>query len=292
MPELVKPPSPEPDPGAASVRKYLLYTLSLPERTLRSGAGMVGGALRESAGLLVPQAFQSSKTYAVLIRQTLDFLAEDIGGVANGKAEAGPPRVENFVARKAVGNFLEMAGLATLHLSPLMVLAIVSDVAYGSRAYVGELAKELKRQGVIDQDSTIDRVDDLLDAVAKASSVTASAFDTPPLSVDGLKHTVEQTRQAVASIDPAALIPQAEITRLWDEMHELAAREETDLMAISSTVTLHALGKIATVGRGALSTVTVAGTLVDRCVIVHYREALGDIRRKGLYATLAETSGP
>ncbi|MHB1037899.1 MAG: hypothetical protein ACYC35_25910, partial [Pirellulales bacterium] len=124
-----KPDPTEPDPGMVSVRKYLLYTLSLPERTLRSGAGIMGGALRESASLLVPQAFQSSKTYSVLIRQTLDFLAEDIGGVGAEQAADAPPRVENFVARKAVGNFIEMAGLATLHLSPIMLLAIVSDVA-------------------------------------------------------------------------------------------------------------------------------------------------------------------
>ena len=60
---------PEPqDPGYAGVRDFLLYSLSLPERTLRSASGVVGGALRESASLLVPQAFQSSKTYEVVVR--------------------------------------------------------------------------------------------------------------------------------------------------------------------------------------------------------------------------------
>jgi len=54
------------DPGYARVRDFLLYSLSLPERTLRSASGMVGGALRESASLLVPQAFQSSTTYSVM----------------------------------------------------------------------------------------------------------------------------------------------------------------------------------------------------------------------------------
>jgi hypothetical protein len=46
-----------------SVREYLLYTLSLPERALRTTTGVAGGAIRESAALLVPQAFQDSKSF-------------------------------------------------------------------------------------------------------------------------------------------------------------------------------------------------------------------------------------
>ena len=68
-------------------------------------------------------------------------------------------------------------------------------MAYGSQTYLAELADELKREGVIDQHSTIQHVDDLLSAVANASSTTASAFNTPPLSVEGLKQTVRETRR-------------------------------------------------------------------------------------------------
>ena len=35
-------------------REKLGYILSLPERTVRSGTGLLGGVLRESASLLVP----------------------------------------------------------------------------------------------------------------------------------------------------------------------------------------------------------------------------------------------
>jgi len=280
------------DPGYASVLKYLLYGASLPERTVRSGVGLVGGAVRESTALLVPQAFQTSQTYSILVRQMLDFLVEDVGGVARKCASDEGAKVENYVARKAVGNFVEMAGMATLHVSPLTLLAVVSDVAYGSQTYLKELAEELKREGIIEAESTIDHVDDLLAAVAKASSVTAQAFDTPPLSVDGLRQTIEQTRQAVAAIDPTKVIPQAEVARLWGEIREVADREHVSLLDVSTTVTLHSLDKIATVGRGALSSVRVAGTLFDRHVIDHYQAALQDIRTRGLYATLAEASGP
>lgn len=280
------------DPGYARVLDFFLYGMSLPERTLRSTSGVVGGALRESASLLVPQAFQNSKSYNVMVQQMLDFMAEDIGGVEQSDQPDASPKVQNYVARKTVGNFIDMAGLATFHLSPLMLLAVVSDVAYGSQAYLKEVSDDLKRQGVIAEDSTIDRVDDLLEAVADATKTTATAFDTPPLSVDGLKQTVDQTRRAVASVDPARVIPQGEVKRLWDEIHETATGQGVNPFAVSSAMTIYSLQKIGAVGLGALSTVKAAGTLFDRHVIDHYVDGLNDIRRQGIYASLSQTSRP
>jgi len=281
-----------PDPGYARVRDYLLFGLSLPERALRSATGVVAGTLRESASLLVPQAFRNSKTYSAMIRQTLDFLAEDVGGVERPAQAGASPQVEGFVARKAVGNFIDLASLATLHVSPLLLLAVVSDVAYGSQAYLRELAGELKQRGVIDRDSTIDHVDDLLAAVAKTTHATAGTLDTPPLSVEGLKQSIDATRAALARIEPAKVLPQAELKRLWDDIHTIAIRDGVNPLAVSAAMTLYALDKIASLGRGALSTVRAAGTLVDRHVLEHYTAALSRIRQRGLYGTLAETSRP
>lgn len=280
------------DPGYAAVRRYLVYGLSLPERTLRSGVGLVGGAVRESAALLVPQAFRNSKTYSVMVQQMLDYLVEDVGGITRPGAAPSELKIENFVARKAVGNFVEMAGLATFHLSPLTILAIVSDVAYGSQTYLRELSDELKRQKVIDQNSTIDHVDDLLAAVSNASNVTADFFDTPPLSVDGLRDTILKTRAAVTTIDPTKIIPQAEIARMWNEMSALARHEGVGIFDVSSAMTLHTLNRLAKVGRGALSSVRVAGSLVNRHVFGHYQQALEEIRQAGFYAAVRTASTP
>lgn len=270
----------------------LLYWLSVPERAVRSGAGLVGGALRESAALLVPQSFQSSRTYTVMVRQMLDFLAEDVGGVQRKPATSDQPGVENFVARKAVGNFVDMASLATLHVSPLLLLAIVSDIAYGSQSYLQELSDELKREDIIAPGSKIEHASDLLSAVADATHTTSQAFNTPPLSVDGLRVTIEQTRQAVSAIDPTKILGPQEIRALWDEMRSVATRENVNLLAVSGAVTLGALGKIATTGRGALSGVRVAGQLFDRHVLDHYSQSLATIRSAGLFPTLAKTSQP
>lgn len=280
------------DPGYGVVLDFLLYSVSLPERALRSATGVVSGALRESTSLLVPRAFQNSKTYSVMVRQGLDFLAEDVGGVQRKEEVDAPPKIENFVARKTVGNFIEMAGLATLHLSPMMLLAIVADVAYGSKTYLKELAGELKKQGVIDEGSTIDQADDLLHAIADAAGTTAEAFNAPPLSVGGLRQTIDQTREAVATIDPTSVIPYSEVKRLWDDIHEIATSQGVNPLAVSSAMTLYSLEKIGQLGLGALSTVTAAGKLFNRHVINHYVDALADVREKGIYASLAQTSKP
>ena len=54
------------------------------------------------------------------------------------------------------------------------------------------------------------------------------------------------------------MIPQAEVQRLWHDIHETATSQGVNPLAVSSAMTLFSLGKIADVGRGALSTVTAA----------------------------------
>ena len=274
------------------VRRHLRYGLSLPERTLRSTAGIVGGALRESAAVLLPQAFRDAKTYRVFVGQMLDFMAEDMGGVERSGDWQEGERVEGYVARKTVGNFVELTSLATLHLSPMLILAVVSDVAYGSKAYLKEFAEELERRGVIEDAGSIQKVDDLLDAVGGASERTASAFDTPPLSVEGLKDTVRETRESLAEVDVGSVLPEVELRRLWERIGETARREGVSPFDVSGLMTLGSLERVGKLGGGALSSVQAAGTLFDRHVFDHYRTVLADIDEQGFYQTLATTSRP
>lgn len=269
-----------------------MYGATLPERLARSSIGVAAGAARESAAWLVPKAFQDSKTYELVVHNSLRFLAEDIGGVAAREPAAVEASAEEFIARKAVGSFIELAGLATLHVSPVWLLAIVSDVAYGTKAYVNELAVELKKQGLIDENSTIGGIDDVLEAVRKASGDAATVFDTPPLSPEQLKESLDATRAAIASADYRRILPEAELRQYWQEMRDVATRENQSLLGVSGAVTMRTLGKVATVGRGTLTGVQVVGGLANRHVLGHYRESLATIRERGLYTTLRETAGP
>ena len=293
------------EPSVKSVYDYLVYGLSLPERTLRGTAAVVGGAIHESAALLIPSAFRGSRSYQTFVQQMLDMLAKDMGGVGAmergdegdlpapaGQEQGERPQVEQYVARKAVGSFVDLAGMATMHLSPLTLLAVISDVAYGSKTYLHELANELKREGVIAADSTIDSAADLLDAIGHATGQTAEVLDLPPLSVDGMRETISRTKENVAQIDPTRVLPESEIKRLWQDMKTMADRENVSLFEISSAMTMYSLNRVTTVGRGALTTVRVTGNLLDQHLFEHYWDALGEIGRRGIYGMLADTSRP
>ena len=72
--ETTESPADDSDTSVASVGRYLFYGLSLPERALRSSIGLAAGAARETAELLVPRAFQDSKSYGIVVRNSLRFL--------------------------------------------------------------------------------------------------------------------------------------------------------------------------------------------------------------------------
>lgn len=279
---------------SSSLSRYLLYTATLPERVVRSSVGLAAGAATEAAGFLVPQAFQSSKTYEIVVRNSLGMLTREIGGVKQTDAD-GDNVVndqEDLMARKAVGNFVDLAGLATLHTSPVWMMAIVSDLAYGAGSCVQELAAELQKQGLIDDDATIHNVDDVLAAVKDASGNAASMFDTPPLSVDQLKESLDATRQTLASADIRSILPEAELKKYWDEMKSVATDENVSLLGVSGAVTMGTLNRAKTVGQGTLTGVQVVGGLVSQPFIDHYTASLNTIRQDGLFETLKDTSAP
>ncbi len=280
------------DPKADSVVNYLMYGLSIPERALRSTSAAVSGAVRESATYLVPSVFRSSKSYTVFVQQMLDFMTHDIGGVEKNEEEQGDEGVKNFVARKAVGGFIELSTMPLLHVSPMTVLAIVSDVAYGSQTFLRQLSVELKEQGVIDENSTIDHASDLLDAIRETTTKAADALDTPPLSVDGLAETIKQITEQAQTADLTKSIPQAELERMWNGIYETAAAEDQNVLEISSAMTMFAMNRIGSLGAGALSTISVAGDMFEKNILDHYWNGLGEINERGFYSVLSDCSKP
>lgn len=287
-----------PEATVGPLTATFLYGLSLPERTVRSTSAVVAGFVNESTTRLLPAAFRTSKSYQLFVQQSIDFLADEVGGVrAKADSAAASQGAEGtssdaFLARKAVGGMLDFAGIATLHLSPITFLAIFSDLAYGSGTYLKRVGDELKAQGVIDKTSTIDHVSDLIDALQSASSHAADSLDTPPINVQGLLETVRQTRENLQRIDPVRVLPQHEINRLWQEMEQVAARSDATLLDVSTTLTMFTMNRVNLAVRGTLTSATVAGNLFDEHILDHYAQGLAEIREKGLYSTLHEASAP
>jgi hypothetical protein len=285
-------PRSEPAPAdRGALSRFLLYTLSIPERAVRSTIALAGGAAREAAPFLVPSAFQDSKSYEIVIRKSLSFLTENIGGVERA-TDSATAIDDDYLARKAVGNFVDLAGLATLHLSPMWLLAIISDVAYGSKSYLAELALELKSQGLLDDSASIAGAEEVLEAIRKASGKTAGMLDSPPLSLEELRRSLEEARQAAASANYTELLPHEELVRYWDEMRQIAKRDQVSLLEVSSAITLLSLSKLKTVTRGTLAGVKVAGGMLNRHVFGHYMDSLRTLHAQGFYATVRECYAP
>jgi hypothetical protein len=273
--------------------EQLCYGLSMPERGARSATALLGGLLQQSTARLLPGAFRSSRSYGLFVKTALDFLTHQVGGVRSKNAGDDPAANDDqFIAKKTVGGLLDIASLATLHVSPAAVLALISDIGYGSSTFLRQLGEELKEQGVIAPDSTIDHAADLLSAVERAAGTASGSLDRPPLNVEGLKQTIAQTREALNRIDPTKVLPSAELDRLWNEMQSASKQENASLMDVSATMAMHAMNRVQMAGRGALATLTVAGNLFDQQILDHYRGALDEIRTEGLYKTLATASEP
>ena len=302
------PPKVNDSTTVESLMNGLLYGVSLPERLVRSAVGVTAGTAKEIAEFVVPQAFQDSKSYEVMVRNSLGFLLNNVATVSesapalipqsgapttpatvSGDIAANPGR---FLARKAAGNFIDIAGLATLHVSPLWVLAIVSDAAYGTKTYLNELAQELQSQGLIDDSSSIHKVEDLFNAVKQASGSAASAFDQPPLSLEELRTSVEQTRKAVNEIDPRSLIPESEISRYWCEMRAIANREQVSLLGVSAAIAMETVEGVKKQSQGTLTGLFVAGKIINRNIFNHYWDSLASINEQGIWNSVRQTYTP
>ncbi len=303
------PPEVNTSSTVESLMNGLLYGISLPERLVRSAVGVTAGTAKEIAEFVVPQAFQDSKSYEVMIRNSLGFLLNSVATVSESTPAVIPPtgapapttsvsgdlattNPMRFIARKAAGNFIDIAGLATLHVSPLLILAIVSDAAYGTRTYLNELAQELQAQGLINDSSSIHKVEDLLNAVKQASGSAASTFEQPPLSLDELYTSVVQTRQAVNDIDPRHLIPESEIRRYWDEMRSIASREQISLLGVSAAIAMQTVENVKSLSQGTLTGLFVAGKIINRNIFGHYWDSLASINEQGLWNSVRKTYAP
>jgi hypothetical protein len=92
------------------------YVLSLPERIIRS--------------------------------RTLRFVIEEVGG-AEGVYAAEGALPNDFLARRTVGNVVEALGIVAFHLSPVWVLAAMSDFCGVGRQVIPEISDALKAKGLL-----------------------------------------------------------------------------------------------------------------------------------------------
>jgi len=272
-------------------RRWAAYALSLPERSLRVLVGSLAGAIKGVSDLALPLSVRRTKTYQVLLNKNLRYLIEEVGSVTGVFPDEAGVR-SRYVARKFVGNFVEIAGILTLHASPVWILALVSDLSGGTRIFIRELAEEFKREGLLDPSARVDTTSQLLDGLQSVAARMADHIDTPPLSVEELRETLSYIRQDTQAFRLGTVVSNEEMTSLMEEMQEVARKEERTLFEISTAMALEAVNRLHRSRRRAATGMRVGMALLDRSIIQYYRAALQAMTREGYYRYLARNARP
>lgn len=269
------------------------YTLSLPERLVRSAAAAVGGASKLLTDTLIPEPLRRTTAYTAMIGNAQRFFIEKVAEV-QGAYPAGQQATlpENFVQRALAGNVINAAGLFAMHLSPLWVFAFLSDMAQGSKVYLSMLVQELKAEGVISAETEVREIDDLLTALGRAGKDTAQVFDLPPVDVDSLTKLRDDLTRGYAGVFKGATDLLPRMDNLWAKMESIARR---DGVAVESIVGLMTLDLEKTAGKAVGAAFAVGNATADalsETIFQSYGETIHRVQQQGAISCLDEASRP
>ncbi len=254
---------------------HVRYWLSLPERCARALFAAAGGAVYESAQLLLPRFVRQSRLYEATAKNALRIAIELLGGVdptrtAGAALEPGAGRI---AAQKAAGNIVELGAVVAFGFSPLWLLAAAADVLNGSRLYLRTLEDELTSAGLLREGVRFTSLDQLVGALANTAGQGARLVDLPPLEMEGLKRAIAELQADVSSLPRPA-----EMATLFDGLVKMAQSERKSLLEVSSGVGLAFLTAARRVGR-------------DR-VIRPYGEDWKPLQDEGFGAYAVRVAGP
>lgn len=248
------------------------FLVSLPERSLRALVGALGGALYETAEVVLPRFARRSRLYEATAKNMLRIAIELVGSVER-PVVAGEPAADALLKRKTAGNVVEWGSIAAFGFSPLWLLAAASDVSRGSRVYLETLVVELKRAGVLADEAELGSIDDLLGALEGASGTTARLVDLPPLELAQLRASVAELRESAGELPSPD-----ELALLFEGLRNTAARERQSLLEVSTGMGLAFLLSARHVGRVHL--------------VAPYREDWKPLREEGFGAYARRVAAP
>ena len=238
------------------------FLLSLPERTLRALAVLVGGVIFEGFEVLLPGWLRRTRLYKAIVAQALRIVVELVGGVS-GVIPTDEVSAQELMLRKAAGTGIEFAGLLAMGWSPLWLFAVATDLTGGTRTYLRALVAELKRDGVLSAEAEISSVDHLLDTLEGSSDLVAETLDIPPLNLDDLRGSWQELKQHTSEL------PDSEhLAKIYAEMQQVTEREDSSLQEVSALLAAGAIH---------------AGIQVGQVHIFdYYQAALQTINKEGL----------
>ena len=268
------------------------WLVSIPERLIRSLAGLVGGLGRLLARL-IPGPVRKGRFYKASIERSIKILSDDVGQVG---LFAEPALDRRMATRLGLGGTLDNLNIVLFHVSPLWLFLAASDVCAGAREIVRELGRELQEAGVIEAGSSIDSVDVVLSGLSRLSGRVADTLDRPPLSVTEMRETVQAMKAHLQDVSRTATDEAGRIDDLAREIQRLALVEHQGILEITAAVAagaLHTTRKLVT--GTAWTTVAGLGVLGRRFytdVVLDYAAAVTRIHRLGLSRAVASFLRP
>jgi hypothetical protein len=276
-------------------KEQVNYFISLPERSLRSTSALAGGVIRELSEVVIPASFRRTKLYQTLVGTALRFVVEQVGQVQipEGEAIAVP---DDFILRKTAGNGIEVAGILLFRLSPVWVLAALSDLSRTGRVLVQEIAQELKDYRLLDPETDFETVDQILDGLEKTSGRLSDNINCPPLDVAKLRQEWSTLKEEAPRI-PLGKFPTLEsLTEAWQNLKAEARAQQCSVFELSSLLALSAVGHLPRRALWLSQCATLAarktGTLFAGTLLTHYSITLSEIHRTGYLAYWAREFFP
>jgi hypothetical protein len=248
------------------------HVITLPERLVRAAAAILGGAVHETAQVVLPRFVRQSRVYEATAKNVLRITIELVGGV-EGEAKTDEPSAGQLAVRKGAGNVVEFGSIAAFGFSPLWLLAAASDLARGSRVYLAALVGELKENGVLAHDAEIASVDQLLGVLERGAGKSAALIDVPPMELSELRTSI-----AELAAERKELPGPGELQSLYEGLVRQARAENRSLLAVSSGIGLAFLNSAQHVGR--------------EHVWVPYREDWQPLREEGFGAYARRVARP
>jgi len=267
-------------------RRSGVYVLSLPERTVRSVSALAGGLVRETTAVALPIGVRRSRLYRNLVDVTLQFLIEKVGQVDPIEGADQRELAENFLARRAAGNGIELMGLLAFRASPVWVLAALADVCGFGKQLIPEIAEELKKAGLLEASQSFATMEQLLGGLEGSAAQLAETVNVPPLDVAGLRSEWAKLVTEVKRLPAPQLPTTASVRRVWNELRDEAAAQNRTVFVLSSLLAIDAVGalpqRVLILSKSAAIALSHGGTVVADALLDHYRGALQEIRATGV----------
>lgn len=248
------------------------YLVTLPERVVRAGAAVFGGAGYEASKVIIPERLRRSRLYEATVARLLRITVELVGDV-HGVYPREEMAVGELLKRKTAGNVLELASVLAVGWSPLWMLAAASDLIGGTKAYLKALVKELRAAQLLPAEADIDSFGSLLETLQGTSAVLADTLDLPPLDLSSVQTAWTTLQQQVEQLPS----PQR-LAALFGTLQDAANQEQRSLLEVSSLV--------------ALGAVRAGIQLGNAYLFEYYRVALLQIAREGIVPFLKRISHP